>query len=60
MARTGLTFGALALAGALTLAACGDDPTTSNDPTWAKLRQNLAKYNPPADVLEKLLAALTV
>ncbi|MFN0092829.1 MAG: hypothetical protein ACKVWR_21550 [Acidimicrobiales bacterium] len=28
------------------------------DPQWAKLRKELAKYNPAPDVLEKILAAL--
>ena len=35
-------------------------PYPTNDPSFAKLRQELAKYNPAPDVLEKILATLTV
>jgi len=35
-------------------------PYPTDDPSLAKLRQELAKYNPAPDVLEKILATLTV
>ncbi len=35
-------------------------PYPTNDPSFAKLRQELAKYNPAPDVLEKILASLTL
>jgi|SRR5581483_8498669 len=35
-------------------------PYPSNDPTFAKLRQNLAKYNPGDDVVEKIVGALSL
>ena len=35
-------------------------PYPMDDPSLAKLRQELAKYNPAPDVLEKILATLTV
>ena len=33
-------------------------PYATDDPTFASLRKNLAKYNPAADVLQKILASL--
>jgi hypothetical protein len=33
-------------------------PYPTNDPTFAKLRQELAKYNPGDEVLAKIIAAL--
>ena len=35
-------------------------PYPVDDPTFAKLRSNLAKYNPSADTLSRILAALTL
>jgi hypothetical protein len=35
-------------------------PYPTDDPTFAKLRQNLAKYNPSPDVVEKIIATLTL
>ena len=35
-------------------------PYPTNDPNLGKLRQNLAKYNPAPDVLEKIVASLTL
>jgi hypothetical protein len=35
-------------------------PYPTDDPTFAKLRSNLAKYNPSADTLSRILAALSV
>jgi hypothetical protein len=35
-------------------------PYPTNDPSFAKLRQELAKYNPSPDVLQKILESLTV
>ncbi|MFN0072526.1 MAG: hypothetical protein ACKVVP_13660 [Chloroflexota bacterium] len=34
-------------------------PYPSDDPSWGKLRRELAKYNPSAEVLEKLISLLT-
>jgi hypothetical protein len=34
-------------------------PYPANDPTLAKLRQNLAKENPPPGVVDKIVSALT-
>jgi hypothetical protein len=34
-------------------------PYPANDPSWAKLRQELAKYNPSSDVVDKIVAVLT-
>ena len=33
-------------------------PYPADDPSMAKLRQNLAKYNPAPDVVEKIISAL--
>jgi hypothetical protein len=35
-------------------------PYPTNDPNLAKLRQNLAKYNPGQDVVDKIVATLSV
>jgi hypothetical protein len=35
-------------------------PYPTNDPSFGKLRVELAKYNPSADVLQKILASLTL
>lgn len=35
-------------------------PYPTDDPTFAKLKSNLAKYNPSADTLGRILAALTL
>lgn len=35
-------------------------PYPTNDSTFAKLRSNLAKYNPSADTLSRILAALSL
>jgi hypothetical protein len=35
-------------------------PYPTDDPTFAKLRRELAKYNPAPDVLEKILASLSL
>jgi hypothetical protein len=35
-------------------------PYTADDTNWGKLRKELAKYNIAADVLEKIIATLTV
>ena len=35
-------------------------PYPTDDPSFAKLRSNLAKYNPSADTLSRILAALTL
>lgn len=35
-------------------------PYPTDDPTFAKLKSNLAKYNPSADTLSKILAALSL
>jgi competence protein ComEA len=35
-------------------------PYPTNDLTFGKLRQNLAKYNPAPDVLEKIIASLSL
>jgi guanyl-specific ribonuclease Sa len=35
-------------------------PYPTDDPTFAKLKSNLAKYNPSADTLSRILAALTL
>jgi membrane-bound lytic murein transglycosylase B len=35
-------------------------PYPTDDPTFAKLRSNLAKYNPSADTLSRILAALSL
>lgn len=35
-------------------------PYPTNDPTFAKLKSNLAKYNPSADTLSRILAALSL
>jgi competence protein ComEA len=35
-------------------------PYPTNDQTFGKLRQNLAKYNPAPDVLEKIVASLSL
>ena len=35
-------------------------PYPTNDPSFGKLRGELAKYNPSADVLQKILASLTL
>lgn len=35
-------------------------PYPTNDPTFAKLRGELAKYNPSADVVEKIVATLSL
>jgi hypothetical protein len=35
-------------------------PYPTDDPNMAKLRQNLAKYNPAPDVVEKIVASLTL
>lgn len=35
-------------------------PYPTNDPAFAKLRQELAKYNPSPDVVDKIVAVLTV
>jgi hypothetical protein len=35
-------------------------PYPTNDPSFGKLRQELAKYNPSPDVLQKILETLTV
>ena len=34
-------------------------PYPTDDPSFAKLRQNLAKYNPSPDVVEKIVSALS-
>jgi hypothetical protein len=34
-------------------------PYPADDPSMAKLRQNLAKYNPAPDVVEKIISALS-
>jgi len=39
-------------------AAPGDRPYPSDDPTFAKLRQNLAKYNPAPGVVDQIVATL--
>lgn len=33
-------------------------PYPADDPSWAKLRSELAKYNPHPDVLEQIIATL--
>jgi hypothetical protein len=35
-------------------------PYPTDDPTFAKLRQNLAKYNPGDDVVEKIVSTLSL
>ena len=35
-------------------------PYPTNDPNLAKLRQNLAKYNPSADTVDKIVASLSL
>jgi hypothetical protein len=35
-------------------------PYPVDDPTFAKLKSNLAKYNPSADTLSRILAALSL
>jgi hypothetical protein len=35
-------------------------PYPTNDPGFAKLRQELSKYNPSPDVLEKIIATLSL
>ncbi len=35
-------------------------PYSTDDPTFAKLKSNLAKYNPSADTLSRILAALSL
>lgn len=35
-------------------------PYPTNDPNLANLRQNLAKYNPGADVVDKIVSALSL
>lgn len=35
-------------------------PYPTDDPTFAKLRSNLAKYNPSANTLSRILAALSL
>jgi hypothetical protein len=35
-------------------------PYPTDDPSFGKLRGELAKYNPSADVLQKILASLTL
>ena len=35
-------------------------PYPVNDPTFAKLKSNLAKYNPSAETLSRILAALSL
>jgi hypothetical protein len=35
-------------------------PYPTDDPTFAKLKSNLAKYNPSADTLSRILAALSL
>jgi hypothetical protein len=35
-------------------------PYPTDDPTFAKLRQNLAKYNPPAGVVDQIISVLTL
>jgi glucose/arabinose dehydrogenase len=35
-------------------------PYPADDPTFAKLKSNLAKYNPSADTLSRILAALSL
>ncbi len=35
-------------------------PYATNDPNLAKLRQNLAKYNPAAGVVDKIVATLSL
>ena len=35
-------------------------PYPTDDPTFAKLKSNLAKYNPSADTLSRILGALTL
>jgi hypothetical protein len=35
-------------------------PYPTDDPSFAKLRSNLAKYNPSADTLSRILAALSL
>jgi anti-sigma factor RsiW len=35
-------------------------PYPTNDPTFTKLQQNLAKYNPGDDVVEKIIGALSL
>ena len=35
-------------------------PYPTDDPSFAKLRSNLAKYNPSADTLNRILAALSL
>jgi hypothetical protein len=34
-------------------------PYPTDDPSFAKLRQELAKYNPGPDVVDKIVGALT-
>jgi DNA uptake protein ComE-like DNA-binding protein len=35
-------------------------PYATNDPTFAKLRQNLVKYNPGAGVVDQIVSALSL
>jgi hypothetical protein len=35
-------------------------PYPTDDPSFAKLRQNLAKYNPAPEVVDEIVAALTL
>lgn len=35
-------------------------PYPTSDPTFAKLRQNLAKYNPGPDTVERIISALSL
>jgi hypothetical protein len=35
-------------------------PYPTDDPTFGKLRQNLAKYNPAPDTVEKIVSALSL
>jgi hypothetical protein len=35
-------------------------PYPTNDPTFAKLRQNLAKYNPGPGVVDAIVATLSL
>jgi hypothetical protein len=35
-------------------------PYPTDDPSFGKLRQNLAKYNPPSGVVDQIISALTL
>lgn len=37
-----------------------DRPYPTNDPTFAKLRQNLAKYNPAPGLVDQIISALSL